>query len=396
MLSISWTKILLLAKRKRTMTEVLYPQVDETRDYSSFVNPTGDWYSRPSVRDKIRMTDYITDTILKYSAASGTSSDSYFSLSPTSSNSVCQTVPHSSKRLQSAISSQFAPPMSKKPRYDIPIAHPSQQPVLLSHGGHQTASSITQGQRSFASIAPDPRGLQRIQAVRQSQEYEENEANRSKRQRVVTTNETSAPPLRSEDKLLLTLKDEQSLPWRDIATRFQTELGKVYQIPALQMRYKRLKERLQVWTESDVQALKQANEYWETRKFEILANKMIEFGASEKFSPRACARKWQEIYPESEFVQPRSQAPSSSFLQSVSPQPITSMQQSIHPTSSVYANAPGYSLYPSLARTQTQADSYVPPDSTGESRYTSNNPTAQATQQLSEFPPVTQGGVGYW
>ena len=82
------------------------------------------------------------------------------------------------------------------------------------------------------------------------------------------------PPLRDEDKLLLHLKDEQQLPWKDIAQRFRTETGKVYMIPALQMRYKRLKERLQVWTDADVEALRQAHEYWESRKFDIISAKV--------------------------------------------------------------------------------------------------------------------------
>ena len=49
--------------------------------------------------------------------------------------------------------------------------------------------------------------------------------------------------LDEEGLLLLKLKDEENLPWRDIAIRFQTDLGKSYEIPALQMRYKRLRER---------------------------------------------------------------------------------------------------------------------------------------------------------
>ena len=50
--------------------------------------------------------------------------------------------------------------------------------------------------------------------------------------------------LNEEQQLLLKLKEEENLPWKDIAVRFQTDLGKSYQVPALQKRFKRLRERL--------------------------------------------------------------------------------------------------------------------------------------------------------
>ena len=58
--------------------------------------------------------------------------------------------------------------------------------------------------------------------------------------------------LNEEEQLLLKLKEEENLPWKDIAVRFQTDLGKSYQVPALQMRFKRLRERMRTWTETDV------------------------------------------------------------------------------------------------------------------------------------------------
>ena len=63
---------------------------------------------------------------------------------------------------------------------------------------------------------------------------------------------TAQTELSEEEALLLRLKDEENLPWKDIALRFQTDRGKVYQVPALQMRLKRLRERMRVWTEKDV------------------------------------------------------------------------------------------------------------------------------------------------
>lgn len=80
--------------------------------------------------------------------------------------------------------------------------------------------------------------------------------------------------LTDEDKLLLRLKEEESMPWKDIAARFQSDMGKQYQIPALQMRLKRLRERMRVWAEADVRALRMAHEYWAQSKFEIISQKV--------------------------------------------------------------------------------------------------------------------------
>ena len=80
--------------------------------------------------------------------------------------------------------------------------------------------------------------------------------------------------LGEEDRLLIQLKDEESMPWKDIAARFQSDLGKSYQIPALQMRLKRLRERMRVWTDTDVRALRAAHDYWVQSKFDIISQKV--------------------------------------------------------------------------------------------------------------------------
>ncbi|KAB8360598.1 hypothetical protein FH972_024336 [Carpinus fangiana] len=115
------------------------------------------------------------------------------------------------------------------------------------------------------------------------------------RSRGSRSNSTTSIQLQDEDRLLLHLKEEESLSWKDIAYRFQTDAGATYQIPALQMRYKRLKEKMRVWSDSDLEALRQAREYWEVKKWDIISNKMADFGASEKFSAEACKRKMNEL-----------------------------------------------------------------------------------------------------
>lgn len=155
------------------------------------------------------------------------------------------------------------------------------QPILSSNARPSTSTQQhPPTPRSFAPIAPDPVGLQRMQAVRQSQEVEDTQQTKKRRLTQSSMDAPAPPPLKDEDKLLLQLKDEQQLPWKNIVSRFQQETGKVHAIAALQMRYKRLKDRLQVWTDPDVEALKQAHEYWESRKFDIISAKVRRFALS--------------------------------------------------------------------------------------------------------------------
>lgn len=55
-----------------------------------------------------------------------------------------------------------------------------------------------------------------------------------------------------DDNLLLKLKDDEGLPWKAIASRFRDMNRGEFRVPTLQMRYKRLKEKLRVWDAEDV------------------------------------------------------------------------------------------------------------------------------------------------
>lgn len=84
----------------------------------------------------------------------------------------------------------------------------------------------------------------------------------------------SSAALGLEDSLLLKWRDEETLSWKMVAAKFQHELGRTYNVPALQMRLKRLRERLRAWVEVDVTALRLAHEYWEKKRWEIIADKV--------------------------------------------------------------------------------------------------------------------------
>lgn len=104
--------------------------------------------------------------------------------------------------------------------------------------------------------------------------------------------------LSDEEQLLVQLKQDQNLPWKEIAKEFEDRFGRPFQVPALQMRYKRLRERMRPWTNEDIAALMAAHEYWASNKFEIIANKMADFGIQDRWPARYCDRKLQELYPD--------------------------------------------------------------------------------------------------
>ncbi|KAF8540597.1 hypothetical protein BDD12DRAFT_734361 [Trichophaea hybrida] len=101
-----------------------------------------------------------------------------------------------------------------------------------------------------------------------------------------------------DDNLLLKLKDEEGLPWKAIASRFRDMNRGEFRVPTLQMRYKRLKEKLRVWDAEDIQYLKDAKEFIEKQKWELISNKMLELGCKKKIPGNTCEKKWKEICPQ--------------------------------------------------------------------------------------------------
>ncbi|KEQ69938.1 hypothetical protein M436DRAFT_16705, partial [Aureobasidium namibiae CBS 147.97] len=119
--------------------------------------------------------------------------------------------------------------------------------------------------------------------------------------------------LNDEERLLITLKEDEALPWKEIAARFSNQLGQSITVATLQMRYLRLRQRFRSWEERDIEALRQAHEYWEKCKWDIISTKvsrqhvygvdhfltnllqMLEFGVEEKWPSRHCARKWADM-----------------------------------------------------------------------------------------------------
>ncbi|RAR09337.1 ER lumen protein retaining receptor [Stemphylium lycopersici] len=160
---------------------------------------------------------------------------------------------------------------------------------------HQMASP--QPRRMYTPIAPQPHETPRSHGTKRYHEEDEETPDDSKRRKRSDSQTSTQFELSEEDRLLLRLKEQENMPWKDIAATFLSKLGKNYQIPALQMRLKRLRERMRVWTDLDLKALRMAHDYWAQNKFEIISQKMLEYGAQEKWTPRQCSRKWQEMDP---------------------------------------------------------------------------------------------------
>jgi len=55
-----------------------------------------------------------------------------------------------------------------------------------------------------------------------------------------------------EEQILMDLAQVKKLPWKEVAEKFCEKTGKNMRVPALQMRRKRLVDRLRVWTPADV------------------------------------------------------------------------------------------------------------------------------------------------
>jgi hypothetical protein len=85
-----------------------------------------------------------------------------------------------------------------------------------------------------------------------------------------------------EEHLLLQLTEQEQLPWKEVAIRFNEKTGKVMKVPALQMRKKRLIERLRVWTDTEVVRIHSARCSPPPRMHESHANALAGAGSDHR------------------------------------------------------------------------------------------------------------------
>jgi len=94
------------------------------------------------------------------------------------------------------------------------------------------------------------------------------------------------------------LTEVDRLPWKEVMVKYQEKTGKSLKVPALQMRKKRLVERLRVWTPSDERALSLALQDQDKGKWEQVAQSMMKYGCIEKWSKETIERKWRQLHPD--------------------------------------------------------------------------------------------------
>lgn len=168
------------------------------------------------------------------------------------------------------LESNFTPTGPYQPGLGPELGSPSPPPPSLTILAPQPL-------RRYTPLAPIPENF----SAKRTREEDETEyhsesgtpstggGKRRKRACSVASNELS-----EDDKLLVSLKEDEALPWKDIAARFGSHHGKTFQVAALQMRYKRLREKFRVWLPEDVTALKLSYEYWEKYKWDIISTKV--------------------------------------------------------------------------------------------------------------------------
>ena len=114
-----------------------------------------------------------------------------------------------------------------------------------SHSSRRTSrvsdvSDFTRDQRFRGEkITYDPGDNYPYKRPREVEEY----SDFSQKKRKQAPFQDGPTKLTEEEQLLLNLREQENLQWKDIATRFQIDRGKSYEVPALQMRYIRLRER---------------------------------------------------------------------------------------------------------------------------------------------------------
>lgn len=97
--------------------------------------------------------------------------------------------------------------------------------------------------------------------------------------------------INEEEKLLLELSRGKT-PWKEVAAKFGRITGQTKRVAALQMRKKRLLERLRL------KALKLAHEDHEKGKWASISKGMLKHGTQERWSQEAVQKKWNEMYPD--------------------------------------------------------------------------------------------------
>ncbi|KAK0104443.1 hypothetical protein ONS95_004732 [Cadophora gregata] len=106
-----------------------------------------------------------------------------------------------------------------------------------------------------------------------------------------------------QERVLLQFAVRDGIPWIELRDKFNAIFpGKPMQAPALQMKKKRLVEKLQGWTEVEIRALEASVER-NGGKWATVSKDMKRCGAKSKWSAEACQKQWEEMRPKDNMSQ---------------------------------------------------------------------------------------------
>ncbi|KAF3484089.1 uncharacterized protein GIQ15_03413 [Arthroderma uncinatum] len=153
--------------------------------------------------------------------------------------------------------------------------------------------------RPPVTIAPNPAGLRQLEQERQISQEEQAQRNPRRRRRT----RRRSTQLEEETDFAIKLRNE-GYAWKDVVSRVNFAFNANYTASRLQMRITRRWQRMMKgWSEDDIQALQNAHSYWETEKFEIISQKIQDFGATKRWTPSQCEQKWELLQTHSRALE---------------------------------------------------------------------------------------------
>ncbi|DAA79702.1 TPA_exp: Uncharacterized protein A8136_0475 [Trichophyton benhamiae CBS 112371] len=149
------------------------------------------------------------------------------------------------------------------------------------------------------SIAPNPVGLRQLEQERQICQEEQPQRNPKRRRRT----RRRSTQLEEETDYAINLRND-GLPWKEVVSQVNYRYNSNYTASRLQMRITRRWQRaMKGWSEDDIRALQNAHSYWETEKFEIISQKVQDFGATKRWTPSQCEQKWELLQTHSRALE---------------------------------------------------------------------------------------------
>ncbi|KAJ5156212.1 hypothetical protein N7492_009015 [Penicillium capsulatum] len=161
---------------------------------------------------------------------------------------------------------------------------PLMSPSAPSAKHMKRTPSQTPGRETPINILPHPEGVQRMERERHTARHSPLPHPRPR----APGRGRRDPQAETEDAFVEGLR-QQNLAWKVVREMFRQRFNKDASEARLQMRLlRRRKERLARWDDNDIQLLLNAHDMWESEKFQFVADKIKELGASKEYTSEQC------------------------------------------------------------------------------------------------------------